>query len=183
MTVHRPLAYVDPEAPHGPITRAQLRLLSTPLVLWFERTLAWRTLWWRVVPQIMRVTGGRFPRNMPLPTVLLETKDARNGRPHRRVLFYFHDAEKVTVIATKGGLPQDPFWYQNALADPDVRLGGEPFRAQPVEGEAERARLWTLADRYFPPFAAYRALAARSGRQIPILQLLPRQRSTGSNGR
>jgi deazaflavin-dependent oxidoreductase (nitroreductase family) len=174
MTTHRPLAHVDPEAPHGPITRAQLRLLSTRFMLRFERTLVWRTLWWRVVPRIMCLTGGR-PGRMPVPTVLLETRDARNGRPHRRALFYFHDGEKVTVIATKGGLPEDPFWYQNALADPDVRLGDEPFRAQPVDDEAERARLWALADRHFPPFAAYRALAARWGREIPILQLLPRE--------
>jgi deazaflavin-dependent oxidoreductase (nitroreductase family) len=181
VTVHRPLAHVDPEARRGPITRAQLGLLSTRFVLWFERTLVWRTLWWRVVPRIVRLTGGRVPRNMPLPTALLETKDSRNGRPHRRVLFYFHDAEKVTVIATKAGLPEDPFWYRNALADPDVLLGGAPFRAHPVDDEAERARLWALADRYFPPFASYRALAARSGREIPILQLV--RRSTGSNER
>jgi deazaflavin-dependent oxidoreductase (nitroreductase family) len=160
------------------MTRAQIRLLSTRFMLWFERSLVWRTLWWRLMPRIMRLTGGTFPRNMPLPTVLLETKDSRNGRPHRRVLFYFHDEEKVTVIATKAGLPQDPFWYENALADPDVRLNGEPFRAQPVDGEAERTRLWTLADRYFTPFAAMRALAARSGRQMPMLQLQPRRRST-----
>jgi deazaflavin-dependent oxidoreductase (nitroreductase family) len=182
MTVHRPLAHVDPEAPHGPITRAQLRLLGTRCMLWFERTLVYRTLWWRLMPRIMRLTGGRLPGKVPLPTVLLETKDPRNGRPHSRVLFYFHDAEKVTVIATNAGLPQDPFWYQNALADPDVRLNGEPFRAQPVDAEAERTRLWTLADRHFPPFAAMRAQAARSGRQMPILQLLPLQHSTGSNG-
>jgi deazaflavin-dependent oxidoreductase (nitroreductase family) len=175
MTALRPLAHVDPEAPHGAVTRTQLRLLSTRFMLWFEGTLVWRTLWWRVVPRIMRLTGGRLPGKMPVPTVLLETRDSRNGRPHRRALFYFHDGEKVTVIATKGGLPQDPFWYQNALADPDVRLGGEPFRAQPVNDEAERARLWALADCHFPLFAAYRALAARSGREIPILQLLPRQ--------
>ena len=171
----RALPPVDPEAPHGPITRAQIRLLRTRSMLWFERTLVWRILWWRLVPRIMRLTGGRLPGKLPLPVALLETKDARNGRPHRRAVFYFHDAEKVTIIATKGGLPQDPFWYENALADPDVRLGGEPFRAQPVDREADCARLWALADRYFPPFAAYRDRAAHSGRQMPILQLTPRQ--------
>jgi deazaflavin-dependent oxidoreductase (nitroreductase family) len=176
MTVHRPLAHVDPEAPHGPIVRAQIRLLSTRPMLWFERTLVYRNLWWRLVPRIMGLTNGRLPGNVPLPAVVLETTDPRNGRSHHRALFYFHDAEKVTVIATKAGLPQDPFWYQNAVADPDVRLNGQPFRAQPVVAEAERTRLWALADRHFPPFAAMRAQAARSGRKMPILQLLPRQR-------
>jgi hypothetical protein len=53
-------------------------------------------------------------------------------------------------------------------------LGGRPFRAEVVEAESERARIWELADRVFPPYAAYRERAARVGRTIPILQLVPR---------
>jgi deazaflavin-dependent oxidoreductase (nitroreductase family) len=173
MTV-RPLAHVDPEAGHGPVTRAQIALVGTRPMLWFERTAVYRLVWWRLVPRIMRLTGGRLPGRVPLPTLLIETTDARNGQPHRRALFYFHDAENVTLIATKAGLPEDPFWYQNALAEPDVRLNGRPFRAQPVEDEAELARLWSLAERHFAPFAAMRAQAARAGRRMPILQLSPR---------
>lgn len=173
MTVRRPVPHVDPAAPHGSVTRGQLRLLDTRLMLWLERTLPYRMLWWRIVPRIMRLSRGRLARNLPLPTVLLETKDARNGRPHRRALFYFHDGGNVVVIATKAGLPCNPFWYQNALTDPDVRLDGEPFVAQPVGGQAELARLWTLADRYFPPFASMRSRAARLGRRMPLLQLRP----------
>jgi hypothetical protein len=37
-----------------------------------------------------------------------------------------------------------------------------------------RARLWELADRVFPVYASYREKAARVGRTIPILQLVPR---------
>jgi hypothetical protein len=37
-----------------------------------------------------------------------------------------------------------------------------------------RARLWDLADRVFPAYARYRERAARAGREIPILQLVPR---------
>jgi hypothetical protein len=55
-----------------------------------------------------------------------------------------------------------------------VRFGGEPFRAEVIEDDAERARLWQLADRVFPAFAAYRDTAARAGRTIPIVQLRPR---------
>ena len=169
----RPLDHVDPKAPHKPSAQRQLRMLNTPMMLWVERTLPYRLLWWRIVPRIFRLTGGRVPRKVPVPVTLLETKDARNGRPHRRAVIYFHDGEKVTVIATKAGLPEDPFWYQNALADPDVRVSGRPFRAQSVQDEAEQSRLWALAGSYFPPFESMRALAAQNGRQMPILQLTP----------
>ena len=171
----RPLPHVDPDAQRGTASRALIRLLGTRPVLWFERTFIWRILWWRLVPRLWRVSGGRLGGNAPMPTGLLETRDMRNGRPHRRVLFYFHDGDRVTLIATKGGLPSDPYWYENAIASPEVGFAGQPFRAEPVEAEAERDRLWALAEQYFPPFAAYREFAARAGREIPILQLTPRQ--------
>ena len=165
------LEQVDPGAHRGAIVRTTLHLLGTRPVLWFERTLIWRTLWWRFVPLAWRLTGGRIGGRAPLPAGLLETRDARNGRPHRRVLFYFHDDEKVTVIATAGGLDRVPHWYANSLASPEVTFSGRRFRAEPVSAGAERERLWVLANRHFPPFAAYRARAARDGREIPILQL------------
>jgi hypothetical protein len=97
----------------------------------------------------------------------------RNGNRHRRVVLYFHDGERVTVIPSKAGLPDDPFRYQNA-ADPAVLFESQPFHAEAVEDEAARGRLWALADRFYPPSVAYRERAARTGRTIPILQLAPR---------
>jgi hypothetical protein len=34
--------------------------------------------------------------------------------------------------------------------------------------------VWKVADRVYPPYAAYRERAARAGRTIPLLQLVPR---------
>jgi hypothetical protein len=45
------------------------------------------------------------------------------------------------------------------------------MRATVVGDEAERQRLWALADRVFAPYAAYRREAAKAGRTIPIVQL------------
>ena len=88
----------------------------------------------------MRVTGGRFAQTLPVPVDVIETRDARDGRPHCRVVVYFHDDERVIVIPSKAGMPEDPFWYQNALADPNVRFGGHPFRAEVVDDPASQAR-------------------------------------------
>jgi len=43
-----------------------------------------------------------------------------------------------------------------------------------VTDEAERERLWNLADRVYPQYADFRERAARAGRVIPIVQLVPR---------
>jgi deazaflavin-dependent oxidoreductase (nitroreductase family) len=80
----------------------------------------------------------------------------------------------VTIVASKRGWPQNPAWYYNLRKHPDVVFGGVPVRAEIVEDEAERRRLWELADRVFPEYAKYREQAGRAGRVIPIVQLTPR---------
>lgn len=109
-----------------------------------------------------------------LPTALLETRGARTGQPRRNGVIYFHDGDRVTIIASKLGMPQHPAWFHNLCAHPDVKFGGQPFHAEVVDDEAERARLWRLADQVFPAYAVYRERAAEVGRTIPIVQLAPR---------
>lgn len=59
-------------------------------------------------------------------------------------------------------------------------LGGVPMRATVVADEAERRRLWVLADRVFAPYAAYRREAAKVSRTIPIVQLTARESGAGT---
>jgi deazaflavin-dependent oxidoreductase (nitroreductase family) len=121
----------------------------------------------------MRVTGGRLGFDLMIPTALLETQGARSGALRRNVVIYFHDGELVTIVASKLGLPNHPAWFHNLRANPDVTFGGVPMRAMVVADEAERQRLWTLADQVFGPYAAYRREAAKANRTIPIVQLTP----------
>jgi deazaflavin-dependent oxidoreductase (nitroreductase family) len=132
---------------------------------------------WKLDPHLMRLTRGRFGLGLGLPTALLETRGAKSGARRSNVVIYFHDGERVTIVASKLGLPQDPAWFHNLRADPDVTFGGIAVRATVVEDEAERRRLWGLADRVFAPYAVYREEAARAGRTIPIVQLSARSPS------
>ena len=120
---------------------------------------------------MLRLTGGRLGMGMMLPTALLETRGAKSGLPRRNGVIYFHDGERPVIIASKLGMPEHPAWFHNLRANPDVVLGGEPFRAEIVESEDERARIWSLADRVFAPYALYRERAAKTGRTIPIVRL------------
>jgi deazaflavin-dependent oxidoreductase (nitroreductase family) len=174
MASHDPLPYVDPRAPHGPLYRAFAKFLGTRLAGWLSRTFVWK-----LDPPLMRLTGGRLGLGFMIPTALLETRGARTGQPRRNGVIYFHDGERVTIIASKLGAPEHPSWFHNARANPDVLLGGRPFRAEVIEDEPSRARLWELADRVFPPYANYRENAARVGRTIPILQLVPHPPAAG----
>jgi deazaflavin-dependent oxidoreductase (nitroreductase family) len=150
-----------------------LRMMDRSAFAALETWLPYRLTAWRLVPVLMRLTGGRFAALVPLPFGVIETRDARNGRPHRRAVLYFHDGDRVVVIPSKAGWPENPYWYENAMAEPDVRFESKPFRAETVEDPEARKRLWSLADEFYPPSAAYRERAAGAGRTIPIVQLTP----------
>jgi len=119
----------------------------------------------------MRVTRGRLGTGLLLLTALLQTRGARTGRVRRNAVIYFHDGDRVTIVASNAGDARHPGWYHNLRAHPDVTVGGIAMRATVVNDEAERERLWVLADRVFPAFANYRDDAAKVDRTIPIVQL------------
>jgi deazaflavin-dependent oxidoreductase (nitroreductase family) len=161
------LKYVDPSRAPGPFTRAYAALANTR----FGRFMSVHMLW-RFDPHLMRATGGRFGMGLFLPTALLETRGAKTGTVRRNAVIYFNDGERVTIVASKLGLPNHPAWFHNLRANPDVTFGGIPMRATVVDDEAERQRLWALADRVFAPYASYRREAAKANRTIPIVQLV-----------
>ncbi len=160
------LRYVDPTRPRGWFSRAYAALANTPLGRFMSVHLVWK-----VDPYLMRATRGRLGMGLAMPTALLETRGARSGALRRNAVIYFHDGERVTIVASKLGLPTHPAWFHNLLADPEVILGGVPMRATVVTDENERDRLWALADNVFAPYSAYRREAAKANRTIPIVQL------------
>lgn len=162
------LRYVDPQKHRGFVYRAWARSVATPFGLWLSRHIAWK-----VDPHLLPLTRGRLGSGLMIPTLLLETVGARSGEPRRNGVIYFHDGDRVVLIASKAGAAQHPAWFFNVRANPNVKLNGQPHLAELVEDEPERARLWELADRVFPPFSRYRESAAASGRTIPILRLTP----------
>ena len=140
-------AYAHPfdraDLPSAPAKK--VAVCSTRAKGWISRAFAWR-----LDPLLMRLSGGRLRFGLLLPTALLETRGARTGALRRNGVIYFHDGDRVVIVASKLGLPQHPAWFHNLRSNPHVRLGGRPFRAEVITDDTERARLWDLADRVFP---------------------------------
>ena len=174
ITMPAQLKYVDPNRRRGLFSRAYAALANT----WLGRLMSVH-VFWKLDPLLMRATRGRLGSGLSLiPTALLETQGAKSGALRRNAVIYFHDGERVTIVASKLGFEKHPAWFHNLQANPDVTFGGFPMRATVVEDEAERRRLWALADRVFAPYAAYRREAAKANRTIPIVQLTPREPET-----
>jgi deazaflavin-dependent oxidoreductase (nitroreductase family) len=103
--------------------------------------------------------------------LLLTTTGRRSGEPRTTPLIHRTDGDRWVVVASKGGAPENPSWYENLKADPDatIEIPGEevPVRAAAAEGE-ERARLWSLMAEVWPAYDDYQA---RTEREIPVVVL------------
>ena len=115
--------------------------------------------------------GGPFEGR---PMLLLTTTGARSGQSRTSPLVYTTDADRLVVIASKGGAPTNPDWYHNLVAHPHVELQDGPvkrdYTAREVHGE-ERAIWWERAVAAWPDYANYQT---KTSRQIPVFVLSPR---------
>jgi deazaflavin-dependent oxidoreductase (nitroreductase family) len=103
--------------------------------------------------------------------LLLTTKGRKTGEPRTTPLIYENADSDYVIVASKGGMPEHPGWYENLTKDPQVELQvkGEvfPARARTAEGEA-RERLWKLAAQQWPDYDEYQK---KTDRQIPVVVL------------
>ena len=108
------------------------------------------------------------------PMILVNHRGARTGTEYTAPLVYSRDGDNYIVIASKGGAPEDPQWFRNLLANPDVtvEVGAEtiPVHARVAEGD-ERARLFRAQADLMPNFDDY---AKATTREIPVVVLEPR---------
>lgn len=165
------LRHVDPSLRTGPLARAYAAVAVTGVARFVSRHVSWK-----LDPFLLRISGGRVSTTIFFPTAVLESVGARSGEPRRNAIIYFHDGDRVTIVASNAGDRCHPGWYHNLRSHPKVVFGGIRMHAVEITDVAERDRLWTLADGVFPAFLRYRQDAARVGRTIPILQLRPGDR-------
>ena len=127
---------------------------------------------------IYRATGGRIGGSIPgvPPLLLLDHVGARSGQRRTTPLVYMPHGERMVVVASKGGYPQDPGWLHNLRAHPEttVQVGRDtrPVRAREATAD-ERRELWPKAVKFNPLWGRYQE---RTTRQIPIVLLEPRPR-------
>ena len=103
--------------------------------------------------------------------LLLTTTGRRTGRETTSPLIYNLDGDTPVIVASKGGAPEHPGWYENLVKNPEVgvQIKGERFRARArvAEGE-ERKRLWELMVEIWPHYDEY---VTRTEREIPVVVL------------
>jgi deazaflavin-dependent oxidoreductase (nitroreductase family) len=122
--------------------------------------------------RVYRETGGERGYHWRGTTILLlSTQGRRSGEPRTTPLIHRTDGDRWVVVASKGGAPANPGWFENLIAEPQatIQVQGEqvPVRATVAEGE-ERARLWSKMAEAWPAYDDYQA---RTDREIPVVVL------------
>ena len=129
--------------------------------------------WNAAVIEEFRANGGKVGGPFEgSPMVLIHHRGAKTGTERVTPLMCQIQDDRIFVFASKAGAPDNPDWYHNLLANPEITIeyGSEtdvPVRVVPLTG-AERDEVWERQKREWPQFAGYEQNTERT---IPVLAL------------
>lgn len=116
-------------------------------------------------------TRGTTLRDMPV--ILMTMRGAKSGKIRKVPVMRVEHEGTYAAVASKGGAPENPLWYGNLVASPeiDVQDGTRRIKARAREiSGAERETWWERAVAAYPDYAEY---AKRTSRTIPMFVLEP----------
>ena|SRR5581483_9326061 len=111
--------------------------------------------------------GGSFLQGAPV--ALLTTIGRKTGQPRVSPLLYLRDGDRVVLVASQGGRANNPMWYLNLKANPQVsvQIKKEVLKLTARDAtEAERAQYWPQLVAMYSSFEDYQSW---TDRVIPIV--------------
>ena len=132
--------------------------------------------WVRDQVEKFEATDGQEANTLPnteYPIVVITSRGAKSGNLRKNPVMRVERDGIYVAIASKGGADDQPEWYYNFVAHPEVELQDgavkKTYRVDLVEGE-ERADLWQLAVDTWDTYASYQK---KTEREIPVFKLTP----------
>ena len=119
-------------------------------------------------------TAGLTLRDTGLPVIIVTNHGWKTGALRKTPLMRVVDGHNYILVASQGGAPKHPQWYHNLKADPNVEIRDKTevyaMQVREIVDSAERARLWDIAVKAFPPYQEYQN---KTDRLIPIFLAQP----------
>ena len=119
------------------------------------------------------VSNGKIATTMRgFPILLLTTRGAKTGKRRQGPIVPLVEGDHVYVIASLGGAPSHPAWFNNLKVNPDVEVQwyADKYRARAeILPEPERSRVWERVVAAMPGFGDYQK---KTSRVIPVIQLV-----------
>ena len=125
--------------------------------------------------QKYEASGGKVGHDWNgTPILILHTAGRKSGKTRKNPLIYGRDGDDYLIVASKGGAPDNPDWYQNLMANPKttIQVWADliPVTARTASAE-EKARLWPTMTGHWPEYDEYQK---KTKREIPLVILSPR---------
>ena len=120
---------------------------------------------------LLKLSGGRFPRKiLGMRPIELRTLGRKSGEWRATLLTApICDANRVVIVASKGGHQDHPQWYKNLAANPDVEITFDdvmrPMRARTASPD-EKAALWP---QIVATYKGYEGYQRNTTRDIPVV--------------
>jgi len=108
------------------------------------------------------------------PILLLTSTGQRSGEKRTTPLIFGRDGDDYLIVASMGGMPRHPWWYENLRADPEAEIQMKSERIPVMARTAtadEKPRLWKIMREIWPNYDEYQS---RTDREIPVVVLTPR---------
>jgi deazaflavin-dependent oxidoreductase (nitroreductase family) len=116
-------------------------------------------------------TEGTSPRGRP--TILMTTRGAKTGKLRKTPVMRVEHEGTYAAVASLAGAPENPLWYYNLLAHPQVELRDATqtwdMTAREIHG-AEKAVWWERCLAAYPDYADHQH---KTEREIPVFLLEP----------
>jgi len=133
--------------------------------------------WVRDQVDLYERTGGKEGNTLldtGMPVIIVTMRGAKSGNVRKIALMRVEHNGVYALVASRGGSPTNPDWYQNLLAHPAevlVQDGPEalPFVVREITGD-EYNEWWQRSAEAFPQYNAYKE---KTDRVIPILLAEP----------
>jgi deazaflavin-dependent oxidoreductase (nitroreductase family) len=110
-------------------------------------------------------------RDTGYPVVVITSKGARSGNLRKNPVMRVERDGRYVAIASKGGADDNPEWFHNFVAHPEVEVqdGAEKhtYAARLLAGD-ERSQWWDYSVATWPTYADYQK---KTEREIPVFLL------------
>jgi deazaflavin-dependent oxidoreductase (nitroreductase family) len=127
--------------------------------------------WNTSIIEQFRAQGGKGVAQFGDALLLLHHTGARSGTVRVTPLAYYDDGDRLVIVASRGGAPQNPDWFHNLKAHPEVTIevGTEttPAHATEITGD-DYDQTWARVTAAMPNFAEYQT---KTTRRIPLVAL------------
>ncbi|MBW2233653.1 MAG: nitroreductase family deazaflavin-dependent oxidoreductase [Deltaproteobacteria bacterium] len=120
------------------------------------------------------LTSGRLMNTIEGSAVCVVTMTgARSHKRYKWPLMYVPYKDGVLLVASRGGASENPAWYYNLRAHPEIEVHykGNRMRLRArLASPEEKAEIWPVCVEAYPSYADYQAWTTRD---IPVFVCLP----------